>query len=374
MIHRPALTADAARNRRVLQEALDTASPGKLELPPGEHTISDGLRVPGGWTIRGASVIGANGSPPASWLVSTGTTGHPVLHVLGSDVSISDVGLKPPPADPGEHGGDRGTAITIGEYLYAETPQWIQRVDVRRVHVSRPHDRAANCIAIMGAVRDIALHDVTVRGGYTGVAVHWGAVGADVASIVGPTFHPHRLNITDLRVRDAIEGFYLSSVHDVRVLGSCLRDVEMGFRLLPGDNTNRFVPAPYADASPLSADTSSEVGASSTGIDAATDGRASSAGDIGARIEIADACVRWTGPRYGVRVAGWGRSEVDGLVSVLAYTDATIRDCHIVGAGSGDAWSPVLIEQATGVELRDIRIETNPPAAPKPCCPLGVKA
>jgi hypothetical protein len=350
MIHGPALTEDAERNRRVLQETLDTASPGKLELPPGEHTIADGLRVPGGWTIRGASVIGANGSPPTSRLVSTGTTGHPVLHVLGSDVSISDLGLRPPPADPGEHGGDRGTAITIGEYLYAGAPEWIQRVDIRRVHVSRP-DRAANCIAIMGAVRDLTLHDATIRGGFTAVAVHWGAVGADVSSVVGPTFHPHRLTITDLRVRDAIEGFYLSSVHDVRVLGCCLRDVEMGFRLLPGDNTNRFAPAPYGAVDTVPA---------------------SSAADIGARIEIADACVRWHGPRYGIRVAGWGRSEVDGLVSVLAYTDAVIRDCHLVGTGTGDAWSPVLIERATGVDLRDLRIGTSPSAGA--CCALGGKA
>jgi hypothetical protein len=354
MIHRPALTADAARNRGLLQEALDSVPPGKLELPPGEHVIADGLHVPDGWTIRGASVVGANGSPPASWLVSTGTAGRPMLHVLGSDISISDLGLRPPPADLGEHGGDRGTAITIGEYLYSAAPDWIQRVDVRRVYVSRPADRAANCIAIMGAVRDISLHDVTVRGGYTGVAVHWGAVGGDVSSIVGPTFHPHRLTITDLRVRDAIEGFYLSSVHDVRVIGTCLRDVEMGFRLLPGDNTNRFVPSPYPD-------------------DAAAL-PSSSAADIGARIEIAEACVRWTGPRYGVRVAGWGRSEVDGLVSVLAYADTVIRDCHVVGAGSADAWSPVLVERASGVELRGIRVETNSSAISNTCCALGAKA
>jgi len=196
----------------------------------------------------------------------------------------------------------------------------------------------------MGAVRDITLHDMTVCGGYTGVAVHWGAVGADVTSIAGPTYHPHRLSVTDLRVRDAIEGFYLSSVHDVRVQGVCLRDVEMGFRLLPGDNTNRFVPSP------------------------------GSAADIGARIEIADACVRWNGPRYGVRVAGWGRSEVDGLVSILPYTDAVIRDCHLVGAGSGETWSPVLIERAAGVQLRDIRFETNPPDGADACCALGAKA
>ena len=337
MIHRPALTADPERNRRLLQEALDADSPGKLELPPGEHTIADGLRVPGGWTIRGASVTGANGSPPASRLISIGSTGQPILHVLGSDVSISDLAFTPPPADPGEHGGDRGTAVTIGEYLYASTPEWIERVDLRRVHVDRPADRAANCIAIMGAVREISLHDVTIRGGYTGVAVHWGAVGADVASIAGPTFHPHRLTITDLRVRDAIEGFYLSSVHDVRVAGACLRDVEMGFRLLPGDNTDRFVPA---------------------------------TAEIGARIEIAGACVRWHGPRYGVRVAGWGRSEVDGLVSVLTYTDALIRDCRIVGVGSGDSWSPLLVEQAGGVQLRDIEIES----ASESCCALGARA
>jgi protein CrcB len=301
MIHRPRLSADAARNRHVLQDVLDTRPAGKLELPPGEYVITDGLRAPEGWTVRGASVAGANGGPPGSRLVSAGTTGHPVLHVLGSDVSISDVQLCPPPADPGEHGGDRGTAITIGSYLYPAAPDWIERVDVRRVHVSRPRERHANCIAIMGAVRDIALHDVTVRGGYTGVAVHWGAVGADVTTIEGPTCHPHRLSITDLRVRDAVEDFYLSSVHDVRASGCRLRDVEMGFRLLPGDNTNRFAAS------------------------------ASSTADIGARIEIADACVRWTGPRYGVRVAGWGRSEIDGMVSVLSYTDVVIRDCRLWG-------------------------------------------
>jgi hypothetical protein len=334
MIHRPALGADPAGNRRLLQEVLDTVPAGKLELPPGTHVIGDGLRVPGGWTIRGSEVAGANGGRPGTWLESTGTTGHPVLHVVGSDVSVSDLGLRPPPADPGEHGGDRGTAITVGDYLYTDSPEWIARVDVRRVHVERPTEKHANCVALMGAVRDITLHDITIRGGYTGVAVHWGAVGADVASIVGPTYHPHRLTITDLRVRDAIEGFYLSSVHDVRVSGACLRDVEMGFRLLPGDNTDRFVSSPA----------------------------------IGSAIDIADVCVRWRGPKYAVRVAGWGRSEIDGLVSVLRYSDTVIRDCTLRGAGTGDAWSPIVIERAEGVELRDNRFAGDSLGESSVCC------
>lgn len=346
MIHRPELTSDAADNRRVLQEALDAAPAGELEVPRGEWTITDGLRVPDGWTIRGAEVVDPAAEDPASTLVSVGSTGHPMLHVVGSDVAISDLGLKPPPADPGEHGGDRGTAITIGDYLYESAPTWIQRVDVRRVYVSRPGERHANCIAIMGAVREIDVHDVTVRGGYTGVAVHWGAVGADVASIVGPTFHPHRLSLTGLRVRDAIEGFYLSSVHDVRVSNACLRDVEMGFRLLPGDNTNRYVPSAYSDPA----------------------GDASLAVDIGSRIEITDCCVTWDGPRYGIRVAGWGRSEVDGLVTVLKYHDTLIRDCTVVGTGTGDAWSPIVVEQAAGVEFRSIVAASQHHGK---CCPLG---
>jgi hypothetical protein len=344
--HRPELTADAARNRGVLQETLDSAPSGVLEVPRGEWTLADGLRVPGGWTIRGAEKVDPAAEAPASTLVSAGRTGHPVLHVLGSDVAISDLGLKPPPADPGEHGGDRGTAITIGDYLYASMPDWIQRVDVRRVWVARPGERHANCIALMGAVRDITVHDVLVRGGYTAVAVHWGAVGADVSSIVGPTFHPHQLDLGNLRVRDAVEGFYLSSVHDVRVTGACLRDVEMGFRLLPGDNTNRFVPSAY---------------------DGGT-GSASLAVDIGSRIEIADCCVAWNGPRYGVRVAGWGRSEVDGVVSVLTYRDALIRDCTISGSGTGDAWSPLVVEQAAGVEFRAVVTGSRHDGK---CCALG---
>jgi hypothetical protein len=349
VIHHPALTADPDDNRRRLQQVLDTVPAGELELPPGEWTIADGLRVPAGWTVRGAP------AGPASTLVSTGTTGHPVLHVVGSDVAISDLQLRPPPADPGEHGGDRGTAVTIGDYLYASVPAWIERVDLRRLSVERPGEKHANCIAVMGAVREVTLHDVTVRGGYTAVAVHWGAVGADVSSIAGPTFHPHRLSVTDLRVRDAIEGFYLSSVHDVRISGACLRDVEMGFRLLPGDNTNRFVPSAY-------------TGPAATDDAGHADAHPSLAVDIGARIDIGDCCVRWHGPRYGIRVAGWGRSEVDGVVSVLTYRDTLIHDCAVVGTGTGDAWSPIVVERAAGVELRSVVAGSRHDGT---CCPLG---
>ena len=338
MIHRPSLTADAAGNRRVLQDVLDTVPPGKLELPPGTHGVAGGLRVPGGWTIRGWEVIGANGGPPGSWLVSADTTGHPLLHILGSDVSVSDLGLRPPPADPGEHGGDRGTAITVGEYLYAAAPDEIAGVDIRRVRVARGGDRQANGIAVMGAVRDVSLHDITVQGGYTGLAVHWGAVGTNVSTITGSTYHPHRLTVTDLRVRDAVEGFYLSSVHDVRVIGCCLRDVGIGFRLLPGDNTDRFTMSPR----------------------------------IGSDIEIANACVTWTGSQYGIRIAGWGRSEIDGVVTQLGYTDAVIHDCRLTGGGI-ESWSPVLVEHASGVELRNIRVDTGPAAPGAPCCALGLR-
>lgn len=350
MIFRPWLTDDPAHNRRTLQAALDTTPAGKLELPPGTHRVEGGLRVPGGWTVRGAETIAAGGGPPGTWLESVGTGGDPVLHVLGSGVTISDLGLRPPPADPGEHGGDRGTAITVGRYLYPSAPEWIDDVDIRRVRIERTtaSDRAANSVALMGAVRGVRLHDITVRGGYTGLAVHWGAVGAGVSSIVGPTYHPHRLDVSDLRVDDAVEGFYLSSVHDVRVNGACLRAVEMGFRLLPGDNTNRFAP----HGSPA----------------------------IGARIEISDVCTRWTGDKYGVRVAGWGRSEVDGLVSVLRYTETVIRDCTVVRvrpttahppvpAPPGGTWSPIVIERADGVDLHNIQVGTltSPPAT---CCSL----
>jgi hypothetical protein len=326
--HRPLLGTDPVANHRVLQELLDTRPPGKVELPAGRHQLGDGLRVPAGWTICGSSAGDCH-------LVAAYAGGHPVLHVLGSDATISDVALVPGPADPGEHGGDRGTGLTIGEYLYSATPSWISGVTVRDVLVDHGDRRTANGVAVMGAVRDVSLQRITVRGGYTGLAVHWGAAGADVASISGPTCHPHHLTVDNLRVRNAIEGFYLSSVHDVRVRGACLRDVEMGFRLLPGDNTDRFAPVAVAPA-PAVVPAAFTPGA-----------------EVGARIEISDVCVRWAGPRYAVRVAGWGRSEVDGLVSVLAYRDTAITRCRLIGAGTGE-WSPVLMERADGVELRDI--------------------
>jgi hypothetical protein len=314
MTWRPVLTTDPIQNHKIIQELL-FGTPGKLELPPGVHPLADGLRVPGGWTINGSSSSG-------TWLVMIERTGHPVLHVLGSDVSISDLGLRPAPSDPGEHGGDRGTGLTVGEYLYTEEPTWITGVDIRRIHVDHGDLRTANAVGIMGAVRDITLHDITVTGGYTGLAVHWGAVGSDVSTLVGPTYHPNHLDVSGLTVSGAIEGFYLSSVHDVRVSGATLTDVEMGFRLLPGDNTDRFVTTP----------------------------------DIGARIDISDVDVTWSGPLYAVRVAGWGRSEIDGEVTVLTYREATIRDCHLSGRGTGNSWSPIVVEQASGVSLENISV------------------
>ena len=100
----------------------------------------------------------------------------------------------------------------------------------------------------------------------------------------------------------------------------------MGFRLLPGDNTDRFVGSPV----------------------------------VGSAIKISDVCVRWHGPRYAVRVAGWGRSEIDGVVSVLRYRDCVIRDCVLLGAGTGDAWSPIVVERATGVALHNTTIGSVP--------------
>jgi hypothetical protein len=314
VIHRPLLGDDPVANHRTLQDILDTPGGGELSLPSGRHQLADGLRVPGGWTLRGDETV----------LVAVERTGHPVLHVVGSDVTISDLTLHPAPADPGEHGGDRGTGLTVGEYLYRSAPAFISGVHVRRVHVEHGDLRTANGVAVMGAARDINLQDLSVRGGYTGLAVHWGAVGADVSSIVGRTYHPHRLTVTGLRVHDAIEGFYLSSIHDVHLTDACLHNVEMGFRLLPGDNTDRFASA-----------------------------------DVGARISIDDVCVRWTGPRYAVRVSGWGRSEIDGLVTVLPYRDTTIRQCHLAGHGTSDTWSPLLFEQATGVTVEDLRVTTS---------------
>lgn len=164
--------------------------------------------------------------------------------------------------------------------------------------MERPDTRAANCIALVGAVRHLTLTDVSIVGGCTGIAVHWGAVGDSVSSISGPSYHPHHIDIQDLVVSDAFEGFYLSSVHDVSVQRARLSDVEIGFRLLPGDNTDRF----------------------HVGDDNA----------IGQRIRVSEARVSWNGPLYAIRIAGWGRSEVDHSVRVLEYRDVVVTDCTLV--------------------------------------------
>ena len=322
------LTADPAANRRAIERLLASAAGGTLHLPAGTFPLDGGLVVGSGWTLAGAP---QQDGQVRTWLTSSVSDGQPIVHVLGSQVTIQDIGFRPPPASPGEHGGDRGTAITVGRYLYPAEADWIEEIQLRGVRVERPDTRAANCIALVGAVRHLTVADVSIVGGCTGIAVHWGAVGDSVSSIRGPSYHPHHIDIRDLAVADAFEGFYLSSVHDVSVERACLSDVEIGFRLLPGDNTDRF----HADADNI----------------------------VGERIRVSDARVAWNGPLYAIRVAGWGRSEVDHSVRVLEYRDVVVSDCTLVPLPTAGAKeplrsrTPVVVEQAAGVLLDNIRVD-----------------
>jgi hypothetical protein len=72
-------------------------------------------------------------------------------------------------------------------------------------------------------------------------------------------------------------------------------------------------------------------------------------------------------------VAGWGRSEVDGVVSVLRYHDCVIHDCVLLGSGTAESWSPIVVERADGVDLRDLRVG-RAPAGAGTCCRRAVKA
>ncbi|RIV34363.1 hypothetical protein D2L64_23415 [Micromonospora radicis] len=338
------LTEDAKANRQAIERLLSTGAGGTIRLPAGTFPLDRGLVVGAGWTLAGAA---RPDGPVTTWLTSPAPDHEPIVHVLGGRVTIQDIGLRPPPSAPGEHGGDLGTAITVGRYLYPAEAEWIEGVRIRRIQVDRPDTRAANCIALVGAVRDITISDVSIVGGCTGIAVHWGAVGSGVDSIVGPSYHPHHIEITDLRVTDAFEGFYLSSVHDVTVDRARLSRVEIGFRLLPGDNTDRF--------------------------------HTTADNPIGERIRVSGAHVCWTGPLYAIRIAGWGRSEIDHSIRVLAYRDVVVADCTLVPlppTGSGDplrSRSPVVVEQASGVLLDNIRVDlretaTTPTGAGVACC------
>jgi hypothetical protein len=115
-------------------------------------------------------------------------------------------------------------------------------------------------------------------------------------------------------------------VHDVRVEDVRAVGVEVGFRLLPGDNTDRFHP----------------------------DGP----GVVGHRILVRGVTVAWQGRLYGTRIAGWGRSPIDDQVTTLRYVDVEVRDCHLVALDDPAAplrpRTPIVLEHAHGAVLRDV--------------------
>jgi hypothetical protein len=313
------LTDNATRNREALQDLLD-AGPVTVLLPAGRYPLARGLALETGRALHGST------EDAGTVLVQDKAEEDPLLHLLGSGAEVADVTLELPAADPGQHDGDRWTALTVGRYFYPTTPDWISGVTVRGLRVRRDGRCAANSVAILGAVRDITITDLDVTGGGTGLAVHWGAVGRSVSDLTGPSYHPHRLTVSRLAVREAFEGFYLSSVHDAVVSDVRGEGVEIGFRLLPGDNTDRF----------------------HTG-----------SGRVSSRITVSGCDIGWCGP-YAMRLAGWGRSEIDGAVTTLAYRDVTIADCtlrvepQLPDARPRPDRRAVVIEQAAGIELRDI--------------------
>ncbi len=327
----PALGDNPAANQVELQRLLDLDQPVTIRLP------ADRIPLAGGLVLREDRAL--TGAPDGGTvLVQTEATAAPLLHVLGSNVRVEDVTLELPSAEPGPHDGDRWTALTIGRYFYPQRPSWLSRVEIRRVRVRRAGRCAANSVAVLGAVRDLTLADLDVTGGGTGLAVHWGAVGRGVEDLTGPSYHPNGLRVTGLRVRDAFEGFYLSSVYDVSVREVRCAGVEIGFRLLPGDNTDRFHEKP--GNSPVCS-----------------------------RITVSDAQIGWCGP-YALRLAGWGRSEMDRRVSRLAYRDVTVTDCTLrteppVLGTAARPRTAVVLERATGIMLRGLR-ETPQSSAATP--------
>jgi hypothetical protein len=318
-------TTDGEHNRGVIQAALDTS--GAVTLP------SRHVPVTGGLVMAAATRLAGSGR---TVLAASGACAQPVVHVLGTGVAIHDLTITLPVSEPGPHDGARFTAVTIGDYLYPASPDWIDRVSLRRVRVQRPAQCPANSIAVMGAVRGLGMHDIRIDGGGTGVAVHWGAVASSVSEITGPSFHPHDLHIDGLRVRDAFEAFYLSSVHDVAVRDFHCDNVEIGFRLLPGDNADSYHEDPAGS-------------------------------QVSRRIVIRDGRIRWRGI-YAIRVAGWGRSEVDRALRRLPYRDVSVAGCELTAMAPAASATPrpraaVVLEYADGVRFSDIAIRAGAEAA-----------
>lgn len=331
--YHPRLSDDPHENTATLRELLTTGRPGRIWIAAGSHPIADGLVLTDGWRLQGPA-----GRLPQATLVQATAVEQPFIHVLGSHCGISDLRLEVPAAYPGPHDGDRWTAITVGQYLYPEPPQWLTDIWLQRLHVLRAGRCAANSIAVMGAVRQIDLADIHISGGGTGVAVHWGAPGNSVDDLTGPTYHPHQLAIEDLYVRKAFEGFYLSSVHDVTVNHSRMSGVEIGFRLLPGDNTDRF--HEVAEESPVSS-----------------------------RISVTDCEIGWIGGLYALRVAGWGQSEVDKEISQLDYRDLTISDVIVHAWPQPDneateGRAAVVIENAGSVAFKRLSLTGSTEVVP----------
>jgi hypothetical protein len=294
-VHRPALHGeDGVANRATLVALLESGRGGTIQLPAGRYPMAGGTGVGTGWTIAGATDL----TDLVTTLVQPEPVAEPMFQVIGSHSALRSLRLELPAASPGPHDGAHWTAVTVGRYFYPGPASWVTDVELEDLVVVRSGRCPANTVTVIGAVRDVRVRGLDISGGGTGVMVHWGGVGNDVTDITGPSYHPNRLTIEGLTVRSAFEGFCLSAAHDVLVRDTRCTDVEIGFRLLAGDNTDR-----YHHRGPDS--------------------------EINHRITVDGCAIGWCGDLYAIRIAGWGRSEVDGQVSRRTFSDLRVLDCRI---------------------------------------------
>lgn len=141
--------------------------------------------------------------------------------------------------------GDFGNALRIGTYRQAVGGSNTHDIEIYDIHVENIGTQyTGQAIEVLGDVRDVKIHGLSVVGSGAGIICHWGGdIGDSGAHVTEVTYsyHPHSLDFKnfyfgpDASGRAPSNTLILSACYDVKVDGVRSRGVRRTAWVFPGD-------------------------------------------------------------------------------------------------------------------------------------------
>lgn len=215
-------------------------------LPNRTYRCPNGLVIPSNLDLRGAGsasklvlpiTVSAGTKQRGMW-VPPGTS-RAMLRDLEIEIDLSGA--------IGGDDGEYGTGITLGQYYYPTSGvvSPVSGVTLERLKFTGGGSSFGHAICGMGRCNNVKAHDIEVENASSAFMFHWGAHSDSITDTIDTgsgrySYHPHVIDLRQIRIDGTIRAGILSSCYDVTVDGIKGTATRESLVILPGDVCNAF--------------------------------------------------------------------------------------------------------------------------------------